>query len=204
MFRDDYERFSEAFAAHNRNEELFLQNYVSDPWLLSPDMTRICINDTFKWPMDCIHEKFNTGIYVDIFPLDYGFGDKRDEKNLARVKKLRRFLYASHKGYGKGYKKARIMHFISSLIPRAFISNKILSIEAKHRYCNSDTVICFPAAHSSSIYPRDLFVDNIDVDFEDLKLSAPTKYDEVLKCDYGSDYMIPKKVKHGRTVAYRL
>ena len=80
MFRDDYERFSEAFATHNRNEELFLQNYVSDPLLLSPDMTRICINDTFKWPIDCIHEKFNTGIYVDIFPLDYGFGDKRDEK----------------------------------------------------------------------------------------------------------------------------
>ena len=75
MLREDYERFCKVFDKYP-DSKFFLQNVNTDKGFFLPFLARVCMNDTYCWPKGYENEKFHTGLFVDIYPLDYGFSDK--------------------------------------------------------------------------------------------------------------------------------
>ena len=104
MPRLDFERFAEVYPKY-KNDKYFLQNYLTDPDTVSPEIMRICVNGTYKWPIGCEKESFHTGLYFDIFPLDNGFGTEKDKEDLAQCTQLHAKLFQSlHRDFGRSVK----------------------------------------------------------------------------------------------------
>ncbi len=83
MTRENYEKFNDVIHKYAR-EEYFFQNYKTDKKYPVTEISRICINHTYKWPEGYENAPFHTGLYIDIFPLD--FGEKRKEDTLKKMK----------------------------------------------------------------------------------------------------------------------
>ena len=68
VFRKDIPKIIQVIK-NSPHEGFFLQTFQSDPETIVPEMIRICVDNTYKWPEKCENEKFHTGIFLDIFPL---------------------------------------------------------------------------------------------------------------------------------------
>lgn len=204
MKREDYEKFSEAFSKYAK-EQYFLQNYKTDKNTASPEMMRICVNGTYKWPVGCETEKFHTGIYFDIFPLDYGFETEQDEKDLEKCtyhhKMITRTLAVKRKPTVKG----TVYYLLNQLISRKRHTKKLVSLINSHKHCCSNILLSFPASYAGknrSYFDRSYFEDVTKIPFENMELPVPKKYDELLRYMYGEDYMIPAVTKPHRVEAF--
>lgn len=204
MPRKDYDKFAEAYYKYQRTE-YFLQTYKTDPKCASPEMMRICINGTYKWPSGCEKEKFNTGIYFDIFPLDYGHGNDQDYADLKLSTELHKKIWSTLPIKRNNAIKTVIHRIHASVLPRKKYSFEYNSLIKKHLNCESDTLLVFASSFaglSRSYFNKSFFNDVVWVDFEHISLPIPTGYDELLKYMYGDDYMVPKQTKPSRNKAY--
>ncbi len=205
MMRDDYEKFRSCYQKYKK-EELFFQDYKTDPKMPVPGMMRICINGTFKWRHECEKKKFHTGIYFDIFPLDYV--DKNDKKLKKEIKRynfynnvLTRDVYGKKKA--KTF-KSKIYKLIINMFPKSLAKRRIVKISNRKR-AESDKLVCYPV---SFIYPRNIhskehFNTAIFKPFEDMECPCPIGYDALLTQNYG-DWRTPSKTKPERIIAYKI
>lgn len=204
MIREDYEKFAAVFPKYS-TDEYFLQNYQTDPNCVSPEMMRICVNGTFKWPNGCEREKFHTGLYFDIFPLDYGFGNDQDKEDLNYSTKIHRSIWRTLRERRKNTLKSKLYEFYTGLLPRGKYIRKYVDLVQSHRDCKSDVFLVFAGSFAGlgrSYFKTSYFEKTKWVPFEDLILPIPEDSDELLRYMYGDDYMTPAKTKPHRTKAY--
>ena len=204
MPRADSERLAEVFEKYNTENKYFLQTTITEKWMPAPGMYRICVNGTCKWN-DKIYKnaKFNTGIYFDIFPLDYAPENILIEKiksNICRICNTLIYLkiYDECTLYTM---KDKIVKMLSTILPYRVLSLVVTNIY-RTKKLNKNRFICYP---SSVIYPNNVFdttdYDVIFVDFEGLSCPCPKGYDRILTARYG-EWRIPNNTKQKCESAY--
>ena len=208
MFYDDYQILCTYFKEHdNPIMELHNQETQKDCFY---NIARIC---------DKAHQlifagkDYKSGLFIDIYVME-GLGKEEDQpywdSRFAEYDKWRKSVYiCTNKAflYGNGvlHKLANIPYVMKSkrrgkkYYIDQFNNHKMFSIE------ESD-YIGVPAWETVR-YPKDLFDETIRIGFEDITVSIPKQYDELLRIDYG-DYMTPPPEKdrvpyHGY-IAYTL
>ena len=209
MPRKDYQEFLGAYSKYEK-QEYFLQTYKTDPNFLHPDMARICVNNTYKSTDDLKNVKFHKGIYFDVFPLDYGFGDWRDDYYIYKKKIYSALLYSkalkNSKSGSNNIIKKTVYKMLCFLISERRLRSKIKKIVGKYSaLTHSSVVICFPAAYAGkhlTVYKSSYFEKTIQLQFNGMNMPCPENYHSLLKYMYGDDYMTPIKTKPNHVTAY--
>lgn len=156
-----------------------------------------------------IKDVIDTGVNIDVFPLDYVPESKVEsickKRNLLQklwiVKRLPRLR---RRGFLKNTLLA-IFQYLLAPISVHYIVRKLE--ENAKKYNLKESSICGNIAYGydPDIYPSSDFNDQIELKFEDACFPCPQKYDNVLKVMYG-DYMklppVEKQVSHHHFIAY--
>ena len=205
--RADVNKIENVFDNYFDKSKYFLQTYKSDPGCLSPEMLRICVNNTFKWDENIGKESFHTGIYFDIFPLDYGYSDKRDEEYLTEFTNRHIRLYSNLKRkWLKLNLKEKMKYIKYHLMSRKYLSKRVREIA--DLYANnvkSSIYVCVPTSYfgyERCSFDTEFFSESVNLQFEDMEISCPIGYHRLLIQLYGEDYMIPKVTKEERHKAF--
>lgn len=185
MLREDYERFlNEAEQALDQNE-FYLQKEFSEHWPMF--FSKLRLNNTTC--LEKYHPKdpdIHQGVYIDIFPCD-------SSAKSNWVRKLQ--FYASKVVIAKsllkrGYETDNLDKKMFMGVCRFLPLSPFLWFTKKGG-CDSEYVHSFLGAasrFSKNVYPREIFRERIDVDFEGGAYPVPVEYDRLLKIIYG-DYM---------------
>lgn len=203
MKRDDFEKFIKLYQNY-ADDKYFLQTYLSDKKMPVPGMTRICVNGTLKWPVECQKRGFHSGIYFDIFPLDYAdMDDKKTRRKIKQCKQAYSMLWHKLRIKRKYSWKGKVFCLISILIPRFVLRNIVLNI--KHKKYNPEKMVCYPV---SFVFPKNIYDSKdfervTELDFEDMKCMCPCGYEKILTERYG-EWRIPSDTKPRHTKAYYL
>ena len=204
MPRKDFDKFAEIYYKY-KNNHYFLQNYITDPETVAPEIMRICVNGTFKWPDGCEKETFHTGLYFDIFPLDNGFGTAQDKLDLEKCTQLHSKLLQSLRKSSNGTIKGFLKEIKAKTVSRKKYSSELVALIKSHDRAESNIILSFPASYAGlcrSYFNKSYFEETVYVPFESIKVPVPKKYDELLRYMYGEDYMTPTVTKPHRTIAY--
>ena len=183
----------------------FLQTYKTDPLCVSPEMVRICMDGTYKWPKGCENESFHTGMYFDIFPLDYGFGTNQDKIDLEESTAIHFKIWNTLKIKRANTVKGVLRSIYRCFLPRKKYIQQYRRLIDSHADCKSNVLLSFPASYAgtSKSYFNGLYFERAEqIQFESLLLPIPNDSNNLLRYMYGDDYMTPTKTKTHRTVAY--
>ena len=205
MPRKDYTKFLHLYSRYKK-KEYFLQTAETDPGFIKPEMARICVNETYK--SSNVYDKvkdieFHRGIYFDIFPLDYGFGDWRDYYYTYKIKVYSLLLLAKTlKNPTSGSKniiKRCIYKALYFLNDEKGLRRKIANIVNRYSsLSNSNKVVCLPSIFGAKTIFESVYFENVEyVLFEGMNMPCPDNYHTLLRSLYGDDYMTPKKMKKG-------
>ena len=163
---------------------------------------------------NCGSEALQTGVYVDIFPVDAlgdtlseaqkAFSATRFKRELLVAKNWNRFFRSKNRGII--YEPIRLAFFILS----RFFSKKALisSIESAYDKKFGTTAYCAAICgsyRSREILPTSVYCEYTELEFEKRSFMAIKDYDAYLSAIYG-DYMTPppkeKQVTHHSFTAY--
>lgn len=206
MPRKDFNQFANIYQKY-RSDKYFLQNYMTDPDTVAPEIMRICVNGTYKWPEGCEKESFHTGLYFDIFPLDNGFGTDQDKADLDKCTQLHSKLLQSLRRTNNGTIKGVLKGLKAKTISRKRYSQELVGLIKSHENAEGSVLLSFPASYAGlcrSYFERSFFEETVYVPFENIQVPVPKRYDELLRYMYGDDYMTPAATKPHRTVAYTI
>jgi lipopolysaccharide cholinephosphotransferase len=165
---------------------------------------------------ECNHQTIdNMGVYVDVFPLE-GMPIDQDEceKHFIKLDKIRKRINSF--SYLKPSFRKNIIHYIKHL--NLYKKNKKSSLTIfqkeyeqcvkKYNYDESDFIYATGGAYGrKDIFPKEMFLNFIKVEFEGASFFVPQEFDAYLKHLYG-DYMklppIEKRVSnHNYEAKYR-
>lgn len=193
MPRDDYERLSKYFIAHEKELAPLkwfscktVENY---PYMIA----RIC-NTDFR--MESENEKdCGMGPFVDIYPMDgagngkHNFFYKKAWFYSSMYFSKSRLHYVPVKGLLKTIVK-RIAYFLSKIHRIESIRNKLEKFSMKFPYEKSEFVACMTWLDSGekNVFKKEDIENVILSEFEDSEFYITKNYDALLKTYYG-DYM---------------
>ncbi len=205
MMRDDYDRLlhlgKEVWAPY------FLQSAYSDIDYYRAHAQLRDGRTTGVRPAECFNP-YNQGIFVDIFPIDaVPETEEERRRTLREGRRIQRFL------------KTKNLHLISSgRLTLVFRKLKCLyqvkqqgwqtifaRCEDVYRRTAIADVPCVAEISFSgfdTIMDKHIFDDTVWLDFEDMKVPAPARHDELLRLIYGDDYMTPRHIPtcHGEVI----
>ena len=146
-------------------------------------------------PSDCF-QPFNQGIFIDIFVLDGVPEDAAERKALARTtRKSLRFLKAKNTNIlysgrlGLIFRKWKCKYEVRKRGWQTIYA-EIEERLRKTPFDGSKTVAELSFSGEDILFDRHIFDDTVWLDFEDMKIPAPSGYDLLLRTQYG-DYMTP-------------
>lgn len=203
MLREDYNKFIE-IAKRELPEKLFLQTFESDnktqnPWAKVRDRNSILVSN--------IYEKGHTGVFIDIFPMDFYEigGQKKNYKKfinnllISYWLKTAPFTRPFFKNIGKNMYKLfckiifTILFFVkhSTLIKLSSkLEKSINSKSEKKDYIDYGVEVPFNAKLKyENIFPLK------EKNFEGVNLLVPNDYDYYLKELYGNYMELPPEDK---------
>lgn len=206
MPREDYNKLimlSEEIASHN-----YTLHYVRYSNSIIPYMKISDNNSTVyqvrQWPII-------TGIWVDIFPMDYADSIEEVDKNLKVYKSLGKKLARSKSEYDLDYwselvKGLHLKTLISSLIDicyyqqRASIIEKLLMKFGERMKFSGVYAVSYGAGFYASnfIYDSEWFLSYELMPFENIQVRIPSGYHHFLTMVYG-DYMTPPPIEKRKT-----
>ena len=190
MPREDYDKLL-SVASKEFEHPYFLQTMHNDPYYTNRH-AQLRNDNTMARGAKQTRYKYNSGIFIDIFPLDYMPASPRAFKNhykeisglKAYMKFVRKLLFKLPKS---------IYLFLRNNV-RWLSDDALLEIyERKLRSVDSSKSVSWaPMAfnHASPQLPVFCFSETELVDFEYLKMPIPKYYDVILRAKYG-DYMTP-------------
>ncbi len=200
MPRKDYEKLKTLTGEFR--QPYFLQSPDTDPeygysFLKLRNSETACIVDKFK------HCKFNHGLFLDIFPLDYASDENLEPRyskiadlimiNSARMRKECPNLNNRDKDiisryYDEGRSTADVFHEIESVAGMA-------EDESDSPY--QTVLVCTIFPPEKKKWLRKSFEDYILMDFEGLKMRAPVGWDQILTANFGDWRQLPPVEKRG-------
>lgn len=151
-----------------------------------------------------INKKFATGLWVDVFPYDFGANTKEEIKMLSkRQHTYKKFFQVGISGELSMNKK--ILKAIAYPFYKLFTKGdytywvkKILRLPTAYKTKYIGDVVWM--YDERDMYPIEWFDEYINVEFESEVFKAPSHYDDILKQFYGDYMKLPKKedrVFHG-------
>ena len=205
MPRDDYKKFLSL--KDQINDKQYQIITLENPGYYLPFAKMVNSNTTI-WEYKQF--PFIIGIFIDIFPLD------RINKNKEETAKLVLQYKSKFYNYLRGIKKYTFYDFIQPLKKceiKSFL-NKLLDItyyrinnkrfltdfkcyeEQLNNSNDGDYLVAFGGSYGiKEIYNRDWFLEIIEIDFGDIKVKIPKKYNEYLTYLYGDYMKLPPKEK---------
>lgn len=208
MPREDYVRFAQ-IASRELKPPYFFQTTLNEQgYYRYPARVRRS-NTTCMFARES-KKRYNQGIFVSIFPLDgvpkAAFARKRqDALALFYHKMLKHRLdrpFSHYRALGKLFHMFVIPY--CKLFGYKHLFRRINRLYAKYKWDESDQImIAPPLCRDQTIWQREDFDAVIQLDFENLKVTAPAGYHRNLTTTYektfGADYMeFPPANKRGR------
>ena len=192
MVYEEYEKFFEACKTDLDTTRFFLQDFRTDPGYRWGICKLRRLNTEY---IKLTHQKLKqkTGVAIDIFNYyAYPDGEKVRKKYDRKMFVIRKILYSA---IGKTFEKnffKRIFFWFLSLIPTKFTHRIMFKNLKKYENANTEnvaTVMFVDDETPKNGYPKRLFNEFIDVEFEGMKFKAIKNYDEFLNMTYKTPYM---------------
>ena len=196
MTRENYERFIQLFHREQSKYKILAletnDRYYNNFIKVIDSTTKIVDTRNTK--------TYDSGIFIDIFPMD-SFNDLKVIDVCYKLESFKLLSFSKHKNivYGDSKLKDLIRTFFWLLVrpisPR-FFANQIEKQIKKYRVEEGKHVAFIPSkAKEKEVFPSDLFNELIEIPFENLLLPAPKQFDAVLKQYYGDYMTLPPKEK---------
>lgn len=190
MLRHDYERFLEV-APKELKEQYYLQAEYSKHW--PAHISKLRKNNTTC--LEKFHpkdKKMHQGIYIDIFPCD----NASDKEWICKLQYYASRVVIAKTLFARGYEtdsfiKKAFMLFCSLLPLKPFRNFAMRKKEGKSNRVH--TFLACTSRYKTGIYKRSWFQDTMETDFEHLKATVSSHYDELLTTLYGDYMKIPKE-----------
>ncbi|MDD6795788.1 MAG: LicD family protein [Clostridiaceae bacterium] len=212
MLRDDYDKFLEvADKEFNGKYKNMGPDCKEKYYNFVPNMSK---NGT---KFNTIYErgKYDVGILIDIFPLDYVAPNEKDRnkqffwtrlwRNLYVLKNVN-FLKIGEEGLYNKIKHTicAIAHYMLSIVPGEFLYNKYKKHAFKYKgQSNIVTTFCDWDAKVSCASLDDIFPLK-EADFEGIKVKIPNNIDKILTNIYGDYMQLPPEDKRQNHYPYYL
>ncbi len=208
MPRKDYELFIKKYLSESDDERFVLLNETDETF------TRNCfatLVDTSATLIKNYQKDLNIphGVAFDIFPID--------PRPSGRIKKYFQFfwciIYSLFRAQTIPEKHGGIMTFGSKVLLGFFRSYKtrkrIWKFAERHmtKYkiedCEYICELCAGPRIMKNEYPKELFYDTVEIEFEGEKFKAMAGYEKYLELAFGEDYMTPPP-KEEQVIAHDL
>lgn len=196
MPRPDYERFLEMTRTLSVGENLVVHNCDRTQFFNAP-FTKL-VDDRTDGHEAFLDKRLNTGVWIDIFPLD-GMPESPSEqqKYLTMLSKKRQLLELSSRPLTFTWNPLKLAKRTFIYLYYHRYNFKTLAIElnniAKNTYKYEDSQLvgnaCFFGGSKNAL-PKSVYSEVILKSFENHEFNVPAKYDLVLTQCYG-DYMTP-------------
>lgn len=203
MPRPDYQKLLEV--AGKEFKKPFFLHAKADESGYYRNYTRLRNNSTTAIPLKDWKYQKNNGIFIDIFPMDGCPENKLLRKwrflvitaysamantytyypDFETHKFMRKMLYFFSRAYCK-------IHGYSGLI------QKMEKQRSKTAYDNSREIYVITHGRKCMVFPRAYFEKAEWMDFEYIKLPAPSAYDKILKKHYGNYQELPPVDQRGQ------
>lgn len=180
MLRDEYNKFL-SLAGESLNEDIFVQNYHTDPEFIH-SFTRLRLNNTLAIQDDWKNLKAHHGIFIDIFVYDVMAEDEiscqrhADEIRTIQEEKMKYVL-----GDTADESNLKVLNHLQTEVMTRF--NKEITKEKYVAHMTQGLESYYPTRRKVSD-----FEDIILMKFEHDKFPVPANYESILKYNYG-DYM---------------
>ena len=205
MPREDYIRFTQTYKS-DRFEFLCREN-CEDVWIafgrvVDRKQTRLVSTSPWHDP------RINTGVWLDIFPLDYVPDDYEGYESLYRCfnhllalgRRCRGVHAAIEAAMPLKYKLKVFFHShlhprLKQIDPSVFAKDYItaLQLAVPRKSAHMAQLGC---ADADRLFEASWFDEYVELPFEGALFMAPARWDEVLRAEFGKDYMsLPPKEK---------
>lgn len=189
MPRKDYDAFME-ICKYEFNHPIFLQTPYTDPdyyvsWIKLRNSTTTALSKLTS------HRKFNQGLFLDIFPMDYCNPETIEEdtnKVYVLAKKCGAYMRRGSKLLNERQKQDEITYYTDNPLAEW---EKIQKIAANPDYINSGylcNTVYVGDPYQLRMHPAEYYSVVIDHPFENITVKVPQAYDDILKIMY-KDYM---------------
>lgn len=208
MFRDDYERFVKEYVLNDKSHFKLFTNDLNKNF----HYTYAKIGDTSTHLIDERLDAIDVGVNIDLFPIDNVPNSKFANYKLVRSNLFLQQIMTMKQlplKEGRGIMKNAVLAFAHFLLKPVSINAIINKITANSIECKDDnSELCgltVAVRIDKQIHPRKDCNEVKMVDFEGLKLPAPSGYDDYLRHLYGDYMTLPspeKRIAHHNFQAY--
>lgn len=176
MFRNDFNKFLDVAPAEL--PDLFIEYYDR----YTPEEKRY-----FDFTgVARINNAFSDNAGIDIFPLDYlpaDYPEKLIEKGFLLMSAYA-YRHISREGYP---------NFGFNVMPLKY-ADRVCAKPFTYQRCDKvSDLFNLIAGHTNMIFDTKYFDRTVKLPFEDIEIDCPEGWADILKQQYGTDYMIPKK-----------
>lgn len=203
MFRDDYDKLISISQTEVTDPYFFQCAYTEDGYLRGHAQLRYTGTAAIL-PSD-IYSNIDQSIFIDIFVYD-AISDNKDyfwRKTIRQAKKTRVILnWLSYNRRISYHPLSIIKYVVHKLL--CLIYHNPLKLFQKYenllrQYRISDNkFMCYHAFIPDLVnkynFMKEWYSETIMLPFEDIYIPAPINYHDVLKVEYGNDYMLPKQL----------
>lgn len=210
MPREDYEKFKKVSRKILSSNEMFLQDYTTEPKIPFNYM-KIRLDNTIFVEYCNRNVDMHKGIYIDIFPYDKLPQNDNERHKLFLKARLYEAFWVLRQTPDRSHPpiniKDKIMaiirhlvHYLSKIIPISIIQNRLINLMIKYKDLNEFYFgyVCSPRLeHTNWIY--DDFFPTKEMDFENIKVAVPSNIHIFLLRFFGNYMELPpvdKRVGH--------
>lgn len=205
MLRNDYEEFCEICKNELNHNLFFTQTQKTDEnynWVYG----KLRLKNTSYIRAGQEHLKQDTGIFIDIFPIDNISNNKFMQylsKTICKV--CRKILWSSVGARTEGRLLRRMLYKSLSIIPRCLTIKVFETFSKLYNNKNTSLLTSNNLEYRNDkryVFKREWYEEVINLEFEGYEFCAPIGYENILHLTYG-DYMKlpPKYQRHGRCYA---
>ena len=201
MPRSDYERFIDVMMKQ-KGESIYQVNcYETDPTFYLP-WARVCNNTTILLNRPHRIEK-DLGVWIDVFPIDNAPNQEdRDSWYKEYQKRRLKMAYTIPTPYEQLNFRKQIFTKVFFLRcfygVRNFLKYRDSCLEWETKFngeeCN-EVMIPYTMYGMRCVFPKEIFDDVVEVEFEHHNFFAPKGYDQFLKIVYGDYMQLPPENK---------
>ena len=189
MPREDYEKFMSLYPGtspvYNAVEHRFCKEYAL-PYGKVEDVRTLFVEES---------SSLNTGIFIDIFPVDRGFHTQEEtqryfRKNITPLIYLMCIKNFSAKTLKSPVKRLamRIAKVLLAPFSKSFFCSKVMKMSLSGLSDATYTWLAHITPNPTEFLPMSLYEERILMQFEDSLFYVPKDYDTILRAIYG-DYM---------------
>lgn len=188
--RDDYKRFIEEY----KNEDNYVISIENNRDYIIPFAKVVDKHTVLK---EYANEYLETGIYIDVFPLDNYPEEKLKQMSLNLKKKVLDYIYLA-KVIKLSKKRSIVNNFLLMMVkictiflPLRLISKCISNLAKDNKHSGGKIAILAEPSLKFQTYPSILFNQYRDIEFESLKCRVIANWKEYLCITYGNYMQLP-------------